>query len=380
MSEPEVLAVAAEFATPSPPVAATPLAHGHIHATYVVTCGSPDATERIVVQRLNGDVFGDIDALTTNLERITTHLRLSASERGGRSIVADPVLTRAGNWTFVDVDGTHWRASRFVEGTRVLGTDATTVDLGHAARAFAELTRDLDDLDPGALADTIPRFHDFARRRADLEAAIETDRVARATGSLDLIDRARRLGDRLLDELSSSHTHRLPSRIVHNDAKLDNVLVDSATGAVVCIVDLDTVMPGTVLNDFGELARTAASRAAEDEPDPSSIELDHERFAALAGGYIAGARSFLVESERECLALAGPLLTMENAVRFLTDHLDGDRYFRIHRADHNAQRSRAQLRLAELMLDQLDELRTTIAHVASTASLPSPTSTSTSRS
>ena len=153
---------------------------------------------------------------------------------------------------------------------------------------------------------------------------------------------------------------------MHNDAKLDNVLVDSATGAVACIVDLDTVMAGTVLNDFGELARTATSRAAEDEPDPTLIELDHERFAALADGYLAGAGSFLLDSERDCLALAGPLLTLENAVRFLTDHLDGDVYFRVHRPDHNAQRARAQLRLAEQMLDQLDELRAMIAAAAVT--------------
>jgi hypothetical protein len=126
-------------------------------------------------------------------------------------------------------------------------------------------------------------------------------------------------------------------------------------------------MAGTVLSDFGELARTAATTRPEDEPDAMTIELDHERFAALARGYLAGAEPFLQRSERDCLALAGPLLTMENAVRFLTDHLDGDVYYRVHHPNHNAERARAQLRRAELMLDQLPELRDAIDAVAPSA-------------
>jgi hypothetical protein len=130
-------------------------------------------------------------------------------------------------------------------------------------------------------------------------------------------------------------------------------------------------MAGTALNDFGELARTAATIAPEDEPDVTKIELDCDRFSALAEGYVDVARSFLSDSERECLALAAPLLTLENAVRFLTDHLEGDVYFRVHRPDHNAQRARAHLRLSELMLDQLPELRTIIASCESSASASS---------
>jgi Phosphotransferase enzyme family len=369
-----VVAVAAQFATRFPPVAAEPVLRGHIHETYVVTCRPPaatagaagaDAAVRIVLQRLNGEVFHDLDALTANLRRVTAHLRQGAAERGVRPIVADPIETHAGGWTYVDEGGATWRASGFVEGARVLGADATTDDLRVAARAFAELTRDLDDLGPPPLAETIPRFHDLARRRAALATAIAADRAGRSERVVDLTDRANLLGDRLDHELDIAGAYRLPNRIVHNDAKLDNVLVDSATGALACIVDLDTVMPGSVLYDFGELARTATSRAPEDEPDPTLIELDRERFAALADGYITGARSFLLDSERACLALAGPLMTLENAVRFLSDHLDGDIYFRLHRPDHNAQRCRAQLRLAEQMLDRLDELRDAIAAAGS---------------
>jgi aminoglycoside phosphotransferase (APT) family kinase protein len=372
MTDPAVLAVAGQFATRFAPVDAEPVTNGHIHDTYIVTCrpgtdrpvnAAVGMTERIVLQRLNGDVFADLDALMSNLERITGHLRRVAAARAMPPIVADLVATRSGGPTHV-AGGATWRASRFVEGARVLGCDATTDDLRAAARAFAELTRDLEDLGPGALADTIPRFHDLARRRADLVAAVARDRAGRATGATDLIDGANRVGDVLERLLAAAGVSQLPNRVVHNDAKLDNVLVDSSTGEVACIVDLDTVMGGTVLNDFGELARTAACRAAEDEPDVTKIQLDRQRFAALADGYVTGAGSFLVAEERDCLALAGPLLTLENAVRFLTDHLDGDVYFRVHRPGHNAQRARAQLRLAGVMLEQLDVLRDTITELS----------------
>lgn len=363
------VAIAASFATSGPPTSAEPVTHGHIHETYVVTCGADEpAPERIVLQRLNGVVFRDLEALERNRARITAHLQHRAGALGKRPIVAAIVPTRSGAAMHFDETGAAWRAARFVEGSRPLGPDATIDELRGAARAFAELTRDLDDLPPPELSETIPRFHDFSFRRAGLTSAVATDRAGRACEAGALLADTERLSERLERALTTAGADALPARVVHNDAKLDNVLVDSTTGAVACIVDLDTVMAGTVLSDFGELTRTAATTRPEDEPDVTKIELDHERFAALAHGYLAGAAPFLHPSERGCLALAGPLLTMENAVRFLTDHLEGDVYYRVHRPDHNAARARAQLRRAELMLDQLPELRATIDAVASSAS------------
>ena len=352
--------IAAFFATRRAPVAAVRVPHGHIHETYVVTCGTGPTNERIVLQRLNTAIFRDLDALVTNRERVTDHLQGHADARGRPSIVAESVATLSGSPLHIDDDGAAWRATRFVEGTHVLGPDATTDDLRAAACAFAELARDLDELPPPELAETIPHFHDFPRRRARLASAITADRMGRASAVADLIDLSNRLGDRLERELAAVHAADLPARVAHNDAKLDNVLVDSITHSVAGIVDLDTVMTGTVLNDFGELARTATTTSPEDETDVSKIELDRRRFGAIAEGYLAGAGSFLLEPERECLALAGPLMTLENAVRFLTDHLDGDVYYRADRPDHNAGRARAQLRLAELMLAQQPELRAAI--------------------
>ncbi|HEY5013169.1 MAG TPA: aminoglycoside phosphotransferase family protein [Acidimicrobiia bacterium] len=353
------VAVAAHFATRYPPVESTPVRHGHIHDTSIVRCAGPatdaNAVERIVLQRLNRSVFHDLDGLATNLARVSAHLRTAAAARGERSIVADPIPTRAGGWMFVDDTGASWRATAFVEGTRVLGSTASPGELRAAARAFARLTGALDDVGP--LVETIPRFHDLARRRTSLAHAVSADRAGRVAGVRDLVDAADDLGDRVERQLAAARADLLPRRVMHNDAKVDNVLVDAATGTVACIVDLDTVMAGTVLNDFGELTRTAATRAAEDEPDLTKLILDRARFAALAEGYLAGSRAWMLESERECLALAGPLLTLENAVRFLTDHLDGDVYFRVHHAGRNATRARAQLHWAGLLLDRIAELR-----------------------
>jgi hypothetical protein len=176
------------------------------------------------------------------------------------------------------------------------------------------------------------------------------------------VNTAARLSDVIEAALRAAGADRLPVRVVHNDAKLDNVLVDVDSGAVACILDLDTVMPGSVLNDFGELVRTAATHAAEDEPDLAHVDFDGARFASLARGYIDGSAAFLTDAERGCLALAGPLLALENGVRFCTDHLDGDVYFRVHRPGHNLQRARVQLRLAELMLDRVDELHAMVEY------------------
>ena len=353
------LDAAAGFATDRP-VACTPVLHGHIHDTFVVTCRGE---KQFVLQRVNRVIFRDLDGLATILEHITAHVARKAGARGVRSIVPEPIPALSGGWMHIDATGAAWRAAQYVESSRALGTDTTNAELGAAARAFAALTRDLDDVGP--LVDTIPHFHDFPRRLADLDAAVSADRVGRAAGVRDLIATARQLAERLTHELDALDSDRLPRRVVHNDAKLENVLVDSETGIVAAIVDLDTVMHGTVLNDFGELARTAASGAAEDEPDLTKVVLDRERFAALATGYLDGARDFVLDSERNALALGGPLLTLENAVRFLTDHLNGDVYFRVHREAHNAQRARAQLHLATQMLDRLDELRAVIAAVPS---------------
>jgi len=340
--------------------AAAVLKRGHIHDTIVARCRSAAGiVERYVVQRVNSSIFRDPDALAANLVCVTSHVRAALRARG----VADldrrclrPVVSPAGRALHRAGDGSSWRAFPFIEGTFALDTPRSPRDAEEAGRAFGGFVADLGDLEPDRISETIPRFHDLAARRTALENAVQSNLVGRAHDVSAELAVAYRAADGLLGapELAPGS---LPRRVVHNDCKLNNLLLDDRSGEALCVVDLDTVMPGTVLFDFGELARTGACPAAEDERDLARVRLDPELFRALATGFVAGTRGLLRGQEIRALALAGPLMALENGVRFLTDHLEGDRYYRIARPGHNLDRARAQLRLAERMLESEREMR-----------------------
>ena len=339
---------------------AEPLGRGHIHHTFRARCrDASGARAHYVAQQINRAVFRDAQALERNLARVTDHLWRALRARG----VADPerralrpVRSPAGRSLQETASGDAWRVFQFVERSHAIDTPDSPAQAERAARAFGGFVADLADLDPACLDETIPRFHDLAGRRDALVAAAGRDAAARAREVARELDAALRASERVLRALAQAPT-ALPQRIVHNDCKLNNLLFDDDSGEPLCVVDLDTVMPGTVLFDFGELARTGACRAAEDERDLARVTLDAALFRALATGFVAGARGLLTSDEIRALALAGPLMALENGVRFLTDHLDGDVYFRIARPGHNLDRARAQLRLADEMLRAERELR-----------------------
>ena len=339
---------------------ASVLERGHIHDTIVARCRSAAGiAERYVVQRVNSAVFRDPDALAANLVCVTSHVRAALHARGVGDLSRRclwPVVSPAGRALHRAADGSPWRAFPFIEDTFALDTPRSPRDAEEAGRAFGGFVADLADLDPDQVKETIPRFHDLSARRTSLENAVHSDPVGRARDVSAEIDTANSATDVILaaPELAPG---ALPRRVVHNDCKLNNLLLDDRSGEALCVVDLDTVMPGAVLFDFGELARTGACPAAEDERDLAHIRLDPELFRALARGFVAGTRGLLAGEEIRALALAGPLMALENAVRFLTDHLEGDRYFRIARPGHNLDRARAQLRLAERMLEAEREMR-----------------------
>ena len=343
------------------------LKRGHIHDTIVANCrSSAGLGERFVVQRVNAAVFRDPDALTANVVRVTSHVRDALRARAVVDVARrclDPVISPAGSALHRGRDGELWRAFPFIEGTHAIDTPESPEQAAAAARAFGGFVADLADLDPAQLAETIPHFHDLAWRCTALEAARHADPVGRAREVSAELAAVHRAADGLLatPELAPG---ALPRRVVHNDCKLNNLLLDDRSGEALCVVDLDTVMPGTVLFDFGELARTGACPAAEDEVDLARVRVDRELFTALAHGFVAGARGLLTATEVRALALAGPLMALENGVRFLTDHLEGDHYFRIARPGHNLDRARAQLRLAERMLEAERELRAVFVRLA----------------
>jgi Ser/Thr protein kinase RdoA (MazF antagonist) len=353
-------AVGAQFRIDGEFASARPHGSGHIHDTFAAEYRAGGRPARYVLQRLNTGIFGDPAALCDNVARITAHQRRKlelrgATDRDRRCLRV--VETRDGGPLLVDGDGGAWRAFRFIAGTRTCDTVEGPGQAYRAARAFGEFAADLADLPGSPLAVTIPDFHDLAKRVAQLQEAVRCDAAGRAVAVAPEIASAERGYERLRRDLADAGCSALPARVMHNDCKLNNLLLDAASGEALCVIDLDTVMEATLLCDFGELVRSATCRSPEDERNLASMTFDRDLFAALSEGYLAGGRGFETRAELDALPLAGPALTLENAVRFLADYLAGDVYFRIHRDGHNLDRSRAQLRLFELLMEHLDDAR-----------------------
>ncbi len=321
-----------------------PLGGGHIHASLLVTCTGG----RYVVQRMNRRVFPDVDAVQENCRRIILHLA------GKDWVVPRQVRSRSGPLWYEDGAGAAWRAFEYLEGTERHDLVTGGADASEAGRLFGAFLADMEDLPAPPLEVTKPRFHDLPHRRLALQAAVARDACGRRASAAPEIGEARALAGRvqsLLDPVVGG----LPRRIVHNDAKVANVLFASDTHSAVTVVDLDTVMAGPVLHDVGELVRTATTHAGEDTVDPETVDFDLDLLRAVASGYLAGTRGELTDQEVGALHLAGPWLAVENGLRFLTDHLEGDHYFPITRPDQNLDRSRTQLVLATRMLEHLDD-------------------------
>lgn len=356
------------FEVPGRLVEAEPLGSGHIHATYVASLQPPAERRRVLIQRLNTAIFSDPERLMENLIRVTDHLRRRLAERRVDDLdrrCLRVIPTREGRPLHVAPDGAYWRAFAFIEGARSYDVAASPRQAHAAARAFGSFDELLSDFPEPSPAVTIPHFHDLAARQRALEASALADshrRVARVEAELTAARDAYEQVSQLLD---ASGADDLPQRVVHNDCKLNNVLLDDQSGEGICVIDLDTVMVGTVLSDFGELVRSASCRAPEDARDPSTVGFDLALFRALARGYLEGVAGMLTEPELNALPAAGAALSLENGIRFLTDHLSGDVYFRATRENQNLERCRAQLTLVERQLEQLDAMRRELTEAAS---------------
>ena len=337
---------------------------GHINDSFRIDAGS----ERYLLQRLNPHVFLDAGKVMDNVSRVTAHLAARLRAAGvadwrRRTLALVPARSGA-DWVR-DGEGAAWRLFGFISGTVVRERAASPADAQAAGRSFGEFLRLLVDYHGAPLAETIPGFHDTAARFERLEQAVRKDarrRVAGARLEIELAMNQRQLAD-VLPPLQRSGA--VPSRIAHNDAKLSNVLFDERTGEPLCVVDLDTVMPGSALYDFGDLVRSVTSPSLEDEEDLSQVGVRVPLFGALARGYLDAAGAVLTSVERDLLVFAGRMITLEQAVRFLTDHLEGDRYFRIARPEHNLIRARTQLRLFESLTGREQELQEIIRVLAS---------------
>ncbi|HEX6597149.1 MAG TPA: aminoglycoside phosphotransferase family protein [Acidimicrobiales bacterium] len=339
-------AVARRFGTEGPPQRVVPHPGGHIHETWMVTAGSSE----FVLQRINTMVFQDPILMMENVMRVTSHLSQWARRRGvdPKRCPAQVLAARDGGLLVYDDEVRPWRAFRRVPRAvshTVVTSAAAAWEVG---RAFGRFFADVQDLPGPPLEEPIAGFKDFSRRKADFEFLIDLDPFGRADSCRRDIENVRHY-HRLIKALDAAlDSGRLPQRIVHNDAKAANALLDEETGEAVCVVDLDTVAPGVVLFDVGDLLRSATITLAEDG-DPATIGVRDNQIEAALGGYLAEAGPLLTDGERDLIPLAGPLMAYESAMRFLTDYLAGDVYFRISSPRHNLDRTRAQVRILEAL-------------------------------
>ncbi|MFB0534017.1 MAG: phosphotransferase enzyme family protein, partial [Anaerolineae bacterium] len=332
---------------------------GHINDTYVARFRKGDgAVRRYILQRINHNVFKSPEELMHNIEKVTTHLRKKIIAAGG-----DPeretlnLIPTVGEETFYRTpDGNYWRAYAFIEGAQTYEVVENLDHVYNASKAFGQFQRLLSDFPAGQLHETIPDFHHTRKRFEAFVEAVERDvkdRAQSVRAEIEFVEKRAQDTSVLVDLLERGE---LPERVTHNDTKFNNVMIDDKTGEGVCVIDLDTVMPGLSLYDFGDSVRSGANPAAEDERDLSKVCIDLEIFDCFVRGYMDAARDFLTSTEVDYLPFSAKLMTFECGMRFLADHLNGDVYFRIHRENHNLDRCRTQFKMIEDMEAKFDQM------------------------
>lgn len=345
-------------------VHAHPYGSGHINDTYCAYYDQAGQRLRYIHQRLSTEAFKKPVELMENVGRVTEHALNQLLEEGNpearrRTLTCVPSVK--GTAHAIDSQGHCWRTYPFIERARTYDTIESEAQATEAARAFGEFQKLAATLPGEPLHETIPGFHNTKQRFEHLIAAIEADphnRAKEVQKEIDWFMARQEEGSKVVDMLESGE---IPLRVTHNDTKLNNVMLDDVTGEGICVIDLDTTMPGSAVYDFGDMVRTATSPAAEDEVDTTKITMRMPMFEALVKGYLASAGSFLTDKERSLLAFSGKLLTMECGTRFLCDYLKGDVYFKVHRDGHNLDRTRSQIALAESISTQMDAMEAMVA-------------------
>jgi hypothetical protein len=337
---------------------AAPYGTGHINDTYASLFQTGAGVVRYIHQRINHNVFKQPDQVMDNIARVTRYARECIEAAGGdpQRETLNLIPAADGGIFYRSPEGDHWRTYIFIEGARTYDQVEDFSHVYSAAKAFGSFQKLLGRLPGGRLHETIPNFHHTRKRFEALVQAVERDVKNRAHSVKTEIDfaLAREADTSVVVDLLAQGG--IPERVTHNDTKLNNVMIDDRTGEGVCVIDLDTVMPGSALYDFGDSVRIGASTAAEDDPDLSQVGIDLGMFDRLAHGYLDAARDFLTPTEMDYLAFSAKLLTFECGLRFLTDYVSGDVYYKIRRESHNLDRCRTQFKLVAEMERKLDQM------------------------
>ena len=335
---------------------------GHINDTYRLTYETPQGTKRYILQRMSKSIFKKPVELMENVSGVTAWLRKKIIENGGDPERETLTLVKSNDGLpyFVDSTGEYWRVYLFIEGATCYDAVKDDNDFYQSAVAFGHFQRLLADYPAETLHETIKDFHNTPDRLEKFKKAVAEDICGRAASvqkEIDFILEREELTHALYDLQLDG---RLPLRVTHNDTKLNNIMIDDETGKAISVIDLDTVMPGLTANDFGDSIRFGASTALEDEQDLSKVSCDLHLFDVYARGFIEGCGGALTDLEIDMLPMGAILMTFENGIRFLTDHLEGDHYFHIHREGHNLDRCRTQLTLVKDMQEKLPQMNAII--------------------
>lgn len=348
------------------PADAVSYGSGHINDTFLVHCELPGGAEkRYILQRMNREIFTRPEELMENIINVTSFLRKKILEKGGNPEreTLNVVPARDGKPYFVDSIGEYWRAYLFIEDAISYDAVERSADFYESAVAFGNFQYLLSDYPAKTLYETIEGFHNTKARFSTFKKAAEDDIMGRAASVKEEIafvlereELACVLGD-MLEE------GKLPLRVTHNDTKLNNIMMDKQTGKGICVIDLDTVMPGLAIHDFGDSIRFGASTAAEDEEDLNKVSCDMELFELYSKGFIEGCRGSLTQTEREMMPMGAKVMTFECGIRFLTDYLQGDTYFKIHRPNQNLDRCRTQFKLVRDMEEKWETMQEIVRRI-----------------
>ena len=354
--------IAGQFSTLGNCLDVQPFGNGHINDTYAVTCASEGGVRRYILQRLNSRVFPHPTALMNNFAAVSAYLRSIVKKDGGDAdrecLCLIPTVNGAAY--YVDKQGEVWRMTQLIDNTEAYLIAENRDMFEDAGRAFGLFIKRLEGFDASTLIEVIPNFHNTVIRYQNLEKAIAEGKMGRAKGVQDLIAFARARKDKTGIIVNALEKGEIPLRVTHNDTKLNNVLIDTATKKAVCVIDLDTVMPGSLLYDFGDAIRVGCSTAQEDEKDLSKVHFDKENFVYFTRGFMRGIGGSITQKERELLPAGAILMTFECGMRFLTDYLEGDVYFKVAYPEHNLVRCRTQFKLVEELEENIAFMRETV--------------------
>ena len=328
---------------------------GHINETYLVVTTT---SHRYILQKINNYVFKNVPALMDNIAAVTSFLQTQETD-SRRVLQLIPTISQE---NYLEYDGGFWRIYDFVEESICLQLPETSADFYESAVAFGRFQQMLGSFPAHTLHETIPNFHNTADRYRQLHEAMEADTMGRLTSVQQEVEFALARESEAGTLVNMQKQGLLPLRVTHNDTKLNNVMLDNVTRKALCVIDLDTVMPGLSAYDFGDSIRFGAATAAEDETDLAKMEMDLGLFQIYAEGFLSACPG-LTQAEKEILPLGAKLMTLECGVRFLTDYLNGDTYFKIHRPDHNLDRCRTQFKLVADMESKWEQMQQVIKNI-----------------